>query len=158
FALGLGDQLVGVTHECDYPPEAATKTVITRATVVDQAMASAEIDAAVASHRGGGGELYGLDVVALERLAPDLIVTPAPAPVCGRSFDGVGAAPRSLPTRPRVVSLDPYWLADVLENVRTVGEATGRRAEAEKLVSWLQTRLDLVEERTAEIQRPPRVF
>lgn len=158
FAIGLGDQLVGVTHECDYPPEAAGKPVVTRATRVAPTMPSAQIDAIVAEQLGTGGELYAIDEATIERLAPDLILTQQLCEVCAISLGEVEALAARLPTRPRVISLDPYSLQDMLENIRTVGEATGHLRQAEKLIAWLQTRLDLVEERTADLARPPRVF
>src|SRR5581483_3041198 len=110
FALGLGEQVVAVTHECDYPPQAASKRHLTHSLVRD-GLSAGEIDAEVRRLRGQGRHLYELDEPALAELEVDLIVTQAVCEVCAVSYDDVVAVAARLPSRPRVVSLDPSNLA-----------------------------------------------
>src|SRR4029079_12518668 len=124
FALGLGDQVVAVTHECDWPPGAASLPHLTR-TVVPSGLSAAEIDRAVRETVGAGRPLYELDAERLAELAPDLIVTQAVCEVCAVSYDDVVAVAATLPSRPRVLSLDPLTLDDVLGDLVRVAEAAG---------------------------------
>ena len=132
FALGLGDRVVAVTHECDWPPEAASLPHLTR-TVIPPGLAAAEIDRLVREKVGAGRPLYELDARRLEQLAPDLIVTQAVCEVCAVSYDDVVAVAATLPSRPGVLSLDPLTLDDVLDDLVRVADAAddpeaGRRA------------------------------
>src|SRR3954449_2701292 len=106
FALGLGDQVVAVTHECDYPAEAAGKRHLTRS-LVPKDLSAGEIDAAVRRLTGEGKHLYALDEETLAELDVDLIVTQALCDVCAVSYDDVVAVATRLPSRPQVISLDP---------------------------------------------------
>src|SRR3954453_11014400 len=156
FALGLGDQVVAVTHECDYPPEAAGKPRLTRS-LVPAGLSAGEIDAEVRRLTGEGRHLYELDEAALRDLDVDLIVTQAVCEVCAVSYDDVVAVAARLSTRPRVISLDPSNLAEVLVDVPRLGEATGVGVEASELRDDLGVRLDAV--RTAVSGAPrPRVL
>ena len=153
FALGLGDQVVAVTHECDYPPEAAGKPHLTRS-LVPAGLSAGEIDAAVRRLTGEGRHLYELDEPALAELEVNLIVTQAVCEVCAVSYDDVVAVAERLPTRPRVVSLDPSNLAEVLADVPRLGEAAGVADRAARLRADLGRRLETVRRAVEGAARP----
>jgi iron complex transport system substrate-binding protein len=153
FALGLGEQVVGVTHECDFPPEAATRRSLTRS-VIPEGLSAREIDAAVRERTGEGRHLYELDGATLAELEVDLIVTQAVCEVCAVSYDDVVAVAGRLPTRPQVISLDPERLAEVLADVSRVGEAAGAADRAADLRQRLESRLAAVREAVAGAPRP----
>jgi iron complex transport system substrate-binding protein len=156
FALGAGDLVVGVSHECDYPEEARRRPVLT-GSALPPGMAPAEVDRAVAAQVGSGESLYTLDEARIAALRPDLIVTQELCPVCAVSTAQVDDAVAPLPRCPDLLSLDPTTLGDVLADVRRVGEAIGRAAAAEALVGSLKRRLEAV--RAAAAGRPrPRVL
>ncbi|HEX8103906.1 MAG TPA: cobalamin-binding protein, partial [Solirubrobacteraceae bacterium] len=117
FALGAGDEVVAVTHECDYPPEARDLPKVTR-DVIGPGLSAAEIDAAVRALTEQGRAIYELDEPALKALQPDLIVTQALCAVCAVSYDDVRAVAERLDPAPQVVSLDPTTLGEVLGDVR----------------------------------------
>jgi iron complex transport system substrate-binding protein len=143
FALGLGESVAGVTHECDYPPAARALPHLT-ATVLPDGLSAAEIDAAVKSVVGEGRALYSLDEERLAELAPDLIVTQAICDVCAVSFEDVVEVAARLPGPPRVVQQDPGSLAEVLEDVTRLGAAAGIEARAQELRGDLEARLAAV--------------
>jgi iron complex transport system substrate-binding protein len=153
FALGLGDAVVGVTHECDYPPEARELPVLTRS-IIPEGLLPAEIDRAVAERAERGESLYELDSFALEELEPDLIVTQAVCEVCAVSFDDVRAIAQELPGQPRVLSLDPSTLGEVLDGARALGDATGAAAAAAELLRDAAGRIDRVRRAVAGAERP----
>ena len=153
FALGLGDQVVAVTHECDYPPEAAGKPHLTRS-LVPAGLSAGEIDAAVRRLTSEGRHLYELDEPALAELEVDLIVTQAVCEVCAVSYDDVVAVAERLPSRPRVVSLDPSNLAEVLADVPRLGEAAGVADRAARLRADLERRLETVRRAVEGADRP----
>jgi iron complex transport system substrate-binding protein len=153
FALGLGEQVVAVTHECDYPPEAAGKRHLTRS-LVPEGLSAGEIDAEVRRLTGEGRHLYELDEPSLSELGVDLIVTQAVCEVCAVSYDDVIAVADRLPSRPRVISLDPSNLAEVLADVPRLGEATGVPDRANALRGDLERRLTAVREGVAGAERP----
>ena len=128
FALGLGDSVVAVTHECDYPPEARSLPHLTRTVLADGPRAPREIDTAVKATVGEGRALYELDEELLAELAPDLIVTQAICDVCAVSYEDVVEVAARLPSRPRVLQQDPSTLGEMLEDVIRLGEATGIEA------------------------------
>jgi iron complex transport system substrate-binding protein len=153
YALGLGDQVVAVTHECDYPPEAASKPHLTR-TVIPPGLSAAEIDAEVRRVTGEGRHLYELDEPVLAELEVDLIVTQAVCEVCAVSYDDVRAVAQRLPSRPQVISLDPERLDDVLADVVRLGGAAGAGERAEELRGELAERLQRVREAVEGSARP----
>ena len=153
FALGLGDQVVAVTHECDYPPEAASRPHLTRS-LVPQGLSAGEIDAEVRRLTGEGRHLYDLDEAALHELRVDLIVTQAVCEVCAVSYDDVVAVAARLPTRPRVISLDPSNLEEVLADIPRLGEAAGVAARSARLRDDLERRLEQVGDAVANAPRP----
>ncbi len=153
FALGLGEQVVGVTHECDFPPEAASRRQLTRS-VIPEGLSAREIDAAVRERTGEGRHLYELDEAILSELRVDLIVTQAVCEVCAVSYEDVVAVAQRLPTRPAVISLDPERLAEVLADVSRLGEAAGAARQAAELRDQLSSRLDAIREAVAGASRP----
>src|SRR6476620_4857979 len=124
FALGLGGDVVGVTHECDFPPQAGALPHLT-ATVVPEGLDAGAIDAAVKEVVGEGRALYNLDEERLAELAPDLIVTQAVCEVCAVSYEDVVEVAARLPGRPVVLQQDPSSLGEVLEDVTRLGAAAG---------------------------------
>jgi iron complex transport system substrate-binding protein len=153
FALGLGDEVVGVTHECDYPPEAQTKPVLTRSRLAPD-LSSGEIDAAVSVEiESPAHSLYTIDRDLLGRLAPDLIVTQALCEVCAVAYDEVVDAVRGLEKKPAVLNLEPTSLDETLRCIEQAGEATGREAASEALIISLRARIDVVRMRAAT-ERP----
>lgn len=153
FALGLGESVVGVTHECDYPREARLLPSLTR-TVVPDGLADAEIDAAVRSTLANGRALYELDEARLASLSPDLIVTQAVCGVCAVSHEDVLQVAASLPTRPAVVTQDPSTLAEVFEDLIRLGEATGIAGHAHELRGELEGRLASVRAAVSGADQP----
>ncbi|MEX2447729.1 MAG: cobalamin-binding protein [Solirubrobacterales bacterium] len=143
FALNLGEEVVAVTHECDFPPAARRLPQLTR-TVLGEGLDAGQIDSAVKETLGEGRALYELDRERLAELAPDLIVTQAVCDVCAVSYEDVLAVAASLPSRPTVLQQDPSTLAEVFEDVIRLGEATGRKAEAHDLRGDLEGRLATV--------------
>jgi len=143
FALGLGDEVVAVTHECDYPPAASRLPHLT-ATVLPDGLAAGEIDAAVKAVVGEGRALYSLDEARLAELAPDLIVTQAVCDVCAVSFADVVEVAARLPGRPRVLQQDPSSLGEVLEDVTGLGAAAAIEPRAAALRGELERRLAAV--------------
>lgn len=157
FALGLDDEVVAVTHECDFPPAAQQKPHITRSRLRPD-MSSGEIDHAVRTEISSDAHtLYTIDRDLLARLAPDLIVTQQLCEVCAVAYDEVLDAVASLPLRPEVLNLEPASLADVLADIERVGAATGRTAEAERLVGELRARVERVTERVNAAEHRPTV-
>lgn len=157
-ALGLEDALVGVTHECDYPPSIVGKPTLTSSRISHQSMTSVEIDHAVRSQLDGHGSIYALDEAKLNELNPDLIITQELCDVCAVSYKIVQQAARMFETDVRVVSLEPNTISDIFANIRTVGELTGREQEAEKIVAQLAARIDTIAAALADTQRQPRTL
>lgn len=145
FALGLGPDVVGVTHECDYPPEAAELPHLTR-TVIPEGLSSEQIDAAVRERTSKGEHLYELDREALIGLEPDLIVAQALCEVCAVSFDDVQAVAEEMDQSPEVISLDPVTLGEVLADVRRLAEATEDEGAADDLLDDVADRIDAVKQ------------
>ena len=157
YSLGLGDQVVAVTHECDYPPETAAKPRITEDLIEQGRMTSIEIDHHVSSNIGRHGTIYRLKQDLLETLEPDLIVTQELCEVCAVSYKEVQHAARVLEGRTRIVSLEPTTLNEMLETILLVGELTGRKDAALEKVQELNARLQRVRERVRDRERP-RVY
>ncbi|MBW3557522.1 MAG: ABC transporter substrate-binding protein [Actinobacteria bacterium] len=141
FALGLGDQVVGVTFECDHPPEARTRRIVSTSALPER-LEPAEIDAVVRERLARGEDLYRLDRGALAHLAPDLIVTQDLCAVCAVEVSEVKDALGYLGCDAQVLTLDPMRLDQVISSVETVGGATGREAVAAELAASLRARLD----------------
>jgi iron complex transport system substrate-binding protein len=155
-ALGLEDQLVGVTHECDFPKTVQRLPKVTR-TLIPAGAASGEIDRLVRERLGTQGALYTLDLPTLEALRPDLIVTQALCDVCAVAEDEVRAAACTLPGSPRVINLEPQTLSQVFDAIRHVAKAADADRVAEEVVGGLTARVEAVVSRTAALQHRPRV-
>jgi iron complex transport system substrate-binding protein len=155
-ALDLGDQLVGVTHECDYPPFVGGLPKVTH-TLIPTDATSKEIDALVRERLRASSALYTLDLDVLSSLAPDLIVTQALCNVCAVAEDEVQAAARTLPGRPAIVNLEPQTLSEVIASLRDVGAAAGAAAAAERAIAALEARVAAVAERVRRRVARPRV-
>jgi iron complex transport system substrate-binding protein len=143
FALGLGDQVIGVTHECDYPEEAAELQPVTR-NVLPDGLSPSEIDRAVRERTERGESIYELDEEIVRELEPDLIVTQALCQVCAVSADDVQALAQTLPGPPQVISLDPRTYGETLGDVRTIAQATGSKDAALDLIARTARRADVV--------------
>ncbi|QEG43763.1 cobalamin-binding protein [Roseimaritima ulvae] len=154
--LGLRDQLVGVTHECDYPADVVGLPKVTQTRIPHDAT-SHEIDTLVREQIKLQAALYSLDMPVLEALQPDLIVTQSVCDVCAVAESEVNAAACSLPGSPQVINLEPNCLADVMQSIRKVGTVTGQTSAADAYIAELQNRVDCVARRSksiAEAERP----
>ena len=156
FGIGAGDDVVGVTHECDFPPEAASRPHLT-SSALPHAGSSAEIDRHVRRSLHEGSSLYHLNAELLAELAPDLIVTQELCKVCAVSYDIVQTAVRRLRGDPRLISLEPASLEDVFATIAYLGERTGRAMGANKLLTHLRAR-ELVLRRLTMDRPRPRVL
>jgi iron complex transport system substrate-binding protein len=152
FALGLGDDVVAVTHECDFPAEVLQLPHVTR-DVLPPGLTAGEIDAAVRERTEQGKAIYELDEKGLTDLAPDLIVTQELCQVCAVSYDDVVEVAKRMPTEPQVIALDPTTLGEAMGDIRTVAQATGVRDAALDLVTRQRARIDAV--RRAVKDAPP---
>ena len=153
FALGLGDDIVGVTHECDYPEAARDILPVTR-DVLSPGLSAAEIDAAVRERTEQGQSIYELDEELLRELEPDLIVTQALCHVCAVSHDEVQALAVTLPEPPRVISLDPRTYGETLGDVRTIARATQTKDAALDLIARTARRADIIRLAVRDAERP----
>lgn len=154
--LGLGDQLVGVTHECDWPPFVRDLPKVTTMAIAHEST-SREIDALVRERLKSEIALYSLNLDVLRQLRPDLIVTQALCDVCAVAESEVQAAACELPGQPKVVNLEPMRLADVFQSIRIVAEAAGVPQLGEKAVVRLESRFAAVSNRTTTIANRPSV-
>ena len=155
FAVGLGDQLVGVTHKCDYPPDAKAKPVVVRSAVDSQRMSGSEIDRKVGELLEAGKGLYHIDEAALIAANPDVILTQGLCEVCALDYNEVVKAAARLPREPNIVSLNPHSLADLLDDILRVGHATERVSAATSLAAELRQRIESLGNR--EPDNRPRV-
>jgi iron complex transport system substrate-binding protein len=156
-ALGLADSIVGITHECDYPPEIKSKPVVVRAVLPLEQMTQSEIDRAVAERIHNGQSLYAIDEQLLRDLAPDLILTQNLCQVCAPSGNEVSQVIKALPKTPQILWLTPQSVSEIFDNIRDLGAATDRAAEADALVNECKSRLSHLAVRTESLARP-RVF
>jgi iron complex transport system substrate-binding protein len=154
--LGLRDQLVGVTHECDHPPSVQMLPKVTR-TLIPREASSGEIDALVRERMKWQRALYTLDLPTLEQLRPELIVTQALCNVCAVADAEVQEAACRLPNTPKVVNLEPTRLAEIFECIQTIGTSAGVACRAAEVVSRLKARADAVANRTQSMAVRPRV-
>ena len=155
FAIGLGDQVVAVSHECDYPPEASNLPVLTKSAIHQKIHRSLEVDREVEQR---GGDIYEIDEKLLEKLKPDLILTQELCHVCAVSYTKVKEAARVLDADTKIVSLEPTNLEEIVDNILLVGRMTNKLAEAEKLAAQMLQRINRVREKTKTVQDKPRVF
>jgi iron complex transport system substrate-binding protein len=154
FALGLGDDVVGVTHECDFPEAARSLPHITR-DKLPPGLSAVEIDAAVRELTERGEAIYELDAERLHELEPDLIVTQELCPVCAVSYDDVREVAQTIATQPRVVALDPHTLGESFGDVRTIAQLTDSRDAALELITRQRARVDAVRVAVRGAERIP---
>lgn len=157
YALGLGDCVVGVTHECDFPPEAARKPVLIKPRI-DAHAPPAELDRQVTELVNRGESIYAIDADLLESLNPDLIVTQDLCHVCAASPEDLASALLRFREPPRILTLTPHSLSDVWSDIVRVGEATGTTAQAEMLAANLEGSVDRVHSVVASASHRPRVL
>jgi iron complex transport system substrate-binding protein len=157
-ALGLHDQLVGITHECDYPPSVREKPVVVSSAVSMATMTQAEIDSIVSERLKNGQSLYQVDEKLLQELAPDLILTQDLCQVCAPSGNEVTQALTALPRKPEILWLTPKSLDQIADNLREIGAATGSLEKAEELIAHSRAILDHIAERARAASTRPRVF
>lgn len=158
FALGLGDQVCGVSHECDYPPEARAKPVMVRNALPVETMSQAEIDVAVTERLRGGQSLYVIDETAIREAAPDLVLTQNLCEVCAPAGNEVAELFRLLPNQPEILWLTPKSIEQVFDNIRDLGQAADRHAEAAALIASGRERLARVRALASTAADRPRVF
>jgi iron complex transport system substrate-binding protein len=157
YAIGMGDSVAGVSHECDFPAEAATKPHLIQPRL-NLDVAPAEMDRQVSELIERGESIYLVDAELLKSLSPDLIVTQDLCHVCTASPDDLAAALMRFAKPPRVLSLTPHTLADVWNDIRRVGEATHRAREAQSLAIAVEQRISAIEALAARAASRPRVL
>jgi iron complex transport system substrate-binding protein len=156
FALGFDREVVGVSHECDFPEQARSKRVVIQSRIPHDASPS-EIDCLVREYVSRGESLYAVDAQALEELAPDLVITQDLCHVCAASPDDLGAALARFAERPEVLCLNPQDLGDVWRDILWVGEQTRRGRAAEALLERIGERLGRLEDAVSQTSERPRV-
>jgi iron complex transport system substrate-binding protein len=157
FALGLGDEVVAVTHECDYPPQAKSKSIVVKSIIDSHQSSSGEIDKVISERLRARKAIYTIDLPRFKEVNPDLILTQELCNVCALDYSEVVEATQSLPQKPKVISLNPSLLSDVLQDIEHVGRATGREREAKIFVSSLEERINRVREKASRSDLRPRV-
>ena len=156
--LGQADHLVGVSHECDYPPEVNAKPRVTHCPIYGAGLSSAAIDRWVRETLASTGTLYTLDEPLLHDLKPDLILTQRLCDVCAVGFGSVMALAAALPGPPQVVNLEPSCLADIFENIRCVGRVLGVPERADAAITELSGRVEAAQARLAHVRQRPKCF
>ena len=156
FALGFDREIIGVSHECDFPPQARAKPVVIHSRIPHDASPQ-EIDNLVREYVHRGESLYAVDTEVLEALSPDLIITQDLCHVCAASPDDLGTALARFDRRPEVLCLNPLDLSDVWRDILLVGEETFRGSQAEALVEQIGTRLGALEQQMDSTAQRPRV-
>jgi iron complex transport system substrate-binding protein len=153
-ALGLRDDIVAISHECDYPPDVLDRPRVTRPRFDPAGLGSGEVDAAVREAMAAHGSVYEIDEEALRRLRPDLVLTQAVCEVCAVPLSDARRAVESLGGDVTVLSLDAHTIGEILDSVRRVGEAAGVPERADQCQVELTLRLDRIRERVAGLPRP----
>ena len=154
WALGLGDDIVAISHECDYPAEVLDRPRVTRPRFDPTGLNSGEVDAAVREAMATSGSVYTIDGDELGRLKPDLLLTQAVCDVCAVPASDAEAVAKELGRETAVLSLDAHTIEGILETIARVGEATGTPERAEQFMVELTVRLDRVREQVAGLPRP----
>jgi iron complex transport system substrate-binding protein len=158
YALGAGDQLVGRSHECDYPEEVKALPVVSKPALNLEGLAQDAIDSAVAERLKTGESLYQVDEILLRELAPDVVITQDLCQVCAPSGNELTRALKELPSKPEVLWLTPQNLTEIEENIIAVGAATGRRDVAQQLIEANRRRMNAVAEAVAGVPARQVVF
>ena len=157
-ALGLMEQVVGVSHECDFPAEANKRPRVTHCPVHGRGLTSAEIDQWVKRSLRENGTIYTIDEPVLRELQPEIILTQKLCDVCAVGYGTVARLAGTLPGPPAVVNLEPTSLADIFDDIRRVADTCGVTDRAEKLISQLARRVENVRERASQISHRPKCF
>ena len=157
-ALGLMDQVIGVSHECDFPTGANERPRVTRCAVHGAELASRDVDEWVRRALHENGSIYTIDEPLVRKLQPDVILTQKLCDVCAVGYGAVATLAQTLPGPPRVVNLEPTSLADIFGDIRRVADACEAREPEEKLIVNLSKRVANVRERAATIPDRPRCF
>ncbi len=158
YSLHLEDRLVGVTHECDFPPEARNKAVVVKSAIPVENMSSGEIDSAIRMYLKEGKSLYQIEENLLLRLAPDLIVTQDLCQVCAPSGNEAAKVLQTLSPKPDILWFTPKSIGDIFENFQELGRATDRVKEAEKIIASGKARIEKIRDKTHSLTRLPHVF
>jgi len=158
YALGLEDQLVGVTHECDYPTGARDKPVAVRSALDMATLGQEAIDLHVREALHAGKSLYAVDEAFMKSAEPDLILTQDLCQVCAPSGNEITTLLKSLHKKPEILWLTPTCIADIFDNIQSVGDATNKASEADALVDKLRERIATIKNRVQRIRSCPRVF
>lgn len=158
FALGLGDRVVGVTHECDWPPEAAAKPVVTASLIQTEELSSAEIDRLVAETAWDGGPLYAIDEELWAEVDADVVVMQELCDVCAVSTDQVEGVLEARPLAVEVLDYSPTTLAGIGETIGSLGARLGAEGEAAGLADGMESRLERIAAALAGVETSPRVF
>jgi len=156
YQLGVGDQLVGVTHECDFPDEAKSKPRVIHSSFDPTKMGSKEIDKQVVDLMHSGGDIYLIDEQVLRKANPDLIVAQGLCDVCSPSNKEISKAVSILNNKPEVVILDPHNLDDILAGIMDVAKKIGKISEAENLIGSLRKRIEYVKNKS--VKSRPKVL
>ena len=157
-ALGLMDEVVGVSHECDFPDEANARPRVTHCPVHDAGLASRDVDQWVRGALREQGTIYTIDEALLRKLRPDVILTQKLCDVCAIGYGTVARLAETLPGPPRLVNLEPSSLSDIFEDIRQVAGACAGLGRAEEVISNLSARVEAVRDRAAKLGNRPRCF
>lgn len=158
YELGLGDNLVGVTHECNYPPEVKDKKVVIMSFLDHKKLSSKEIDDLVTKNAAEGKSTYLVDKEALKEANPDIILTQKLCEVCAVSGDQVMEAVEVLGHAPEIISLEPTTISEIFDTIITIGEATGTKERAVEITDNLKARVERVRSQLENERDRPRVF
>ena len=157
-ALGLMDQVVGVSHECDYPAEANKRPRVTHCRIHHTRLTSREVDESVRRVLRENGTIYTIDEPLLRQLRPHVILTQKLCDVCAVGYGTVARLAETLPGPPRVVNLDPSSLSDIFNDIRRVAQACGVAERADEVIAKLSARVEAVRDRASQTAHRPRCF
>src|SRR3954467_483447 len=157
-ALGAGDQLVGRSHECDYPPEVTALPVVSKPALHLDGLSQDAIDSAVAERLRSGESLYEVDEILLRELAPDVVITQDLCQVCAPSGTELTRALKELPSKPEVLWLTPQNLSEIEENIIAVGKATEQNEVARSIITQNRARMEAVRDAVIDVPRRRVVF
>jgi iron complex transport system substrate-binding protein len=155
-ALDLMDEIVGVSHECDFPAEANQRPRVTRCAVHNSGMTSREVDESVRRALRENGTIYTIDEPLVRKLRPDVILTQKLCDVCAVGYGTVARLAETLPGPPTVVNLEPSSLADIFDNIRRVAEVCGVHERTDELSTQLSDRIEAVRRRVNRVANRPR--
>ncbi len=158
YELGLGDNITGVTHECDYPPEARDKNMVIMSFIDPEKLSSSEIDEVVRKNAEAGKSTYLIDREALKEADPDIILTQELCDVCAVSGNEVMEAVDVLGKKPEIISLEPRTLGEILDTILIIGEVTGTYQKAKDVTGALKNRIDRIGSLLGDERDRPRVF